>query len=273
MPAARQVIITGSSRGLGLSLARQFLLLGDDVMLSSRTAAALEAAARQLRTVRPRGSCYWCWLQEEGLGGSTKESLPCPPLFGTLQIKSTFLSFYALAALQEFPERKVVAVPCDVSQPQDVWALVGKAAEELGRIVRLGFKLVCVFVVAAVPRIGMGVWRAGCRFHWRARRGGKPAYTRQWRMVFRLAAIFMRRICQASPYPHRTSWSAMLPCLPRPRPPPPPATARSRRPSWLPPWAARCCAPARPWRACSASPGAARSSLWMGPAGAGRLCL
>ncbi len=36
---------------------------------------------------------------------------------------------------QEFPERTVVAVPCDVSKHQDVQALVGKAAHELGRIV------------------------------------------------------------------------------------------------------------------------------------------
>ena len=37
--------------------------------------------------------------------------------------------------LQEFPERVVMAVSCDVSKPKDVQALVGKAARELGRIV------------------------------------------------------------------------------------------------------------------------------------------
>lgn len=49
-----QVVVTGSSRGLGLELARHFLQLGDDVVLSSRTAAALENAALKLRRVRHR---------------------------------------------------------------------------------------------------------------------------------------------------------------------------------------------------------------------------
>lgn len=40
-----------------------------------------------------------------------------------------------LSGLQEFPERTVVAVSCDVSKPKDVQALVDKAARELGRIV------------------------------------------------------------------------------------------------------------------------------------------
>lgn len=49
----RQVVITGSTRGLGLALARKFLSLGDDVVVSSRSAEAVEAAAAKLRAAFP----------------------------------------------------------------------------------------------------------------------------------------------------------------------------------------------------------------------------
>ena len=45
------MVVTGSSRGLGLELARHFLQLGDDVVVCSRTAAAVDDAAQKLRRV------------------------------------------------------------------------------------------------------------------------------------------------------------------------------------------------------------------------------
>ncbi|KAL4431056.1 hypothetical protein ABPG75_006312 [Micractinium tetrahymenae] len=47
-PRGLKVVVQGSTRGLGLALARQFLALGDDVVISSRDAAAVEACVRQL---------------------------------------------------------------------------------------------------------------------------------------------------------------------------------------------------------------------------------
>ena len=48
-----QVVITGSSRGLGYALADQFLQFGDDVVISSRDMSACELAAAQLREKHP----------------------------------------------------------------------------------------------------------------------------------------------------------------------------------------------------------------------------
>ena len=48
-----QVVITGSSRGLGYALADQFLHFGDDVIISSRDMSACERAAAQLGEKHP----------------------------------------------------------------------------------------------------------------------------------------------------------------------------------------------------------------------------
>ena len=49
-----QVVITGSSRGLGYALADRFLALGDDVVVSSRSAEACAAAAERLAAAHPQ---------------------------------------------------------------------------------------------------------------------------------------------------------------------------------------------------------------------------
>ena len=53
--AAVQVVITGSTRGLGFHLARQFLALEDAVLVSGRTTEAAAAAAAKLRDEFPEG--------------------------------------------------------------------------------------------------------------------------------------------------------------------------------------------------------------------------
>ena len=47
------MVITGSSRGLGYALADEFLRLGDDVVVSSRSEQACKAAAEQLAAKHP----------------------------------------------------------------------------------------------------------------------------------------------------------------------------------------------------------------------------
>ena len=56
-PTARQVVITGSTRGLGLALARHFLALGDDVVVNGRSAGGVDAAVAALREVRRSRGC------------------------------------------------------------------------------------------------------------------------------------------------------------------------------------------------------------------------
>eukprot|EP00873_Tetraselmis_striata_P015887 jgi/Tetstr1/436151/TSEL_024997.t1 len=52
-PLGLKVVITGSSKGLGLALADKFLSLGDDVMITSRSQEACQAAAAALREKYP----------------------------------------------------------------------------------------------------------------------------------------------------------------------------------------------------------------------------
>jgi NAD(P)-dependent dehydrogenase (short-subunit alcohol dehydrogenase family) len=52
--ADRRVVITGSTRGLGLQLAREFLRLGCAVAVSGRDSAAVDAAVAVLRAEFPR---------------------------------------------------------------------------------------------------------------------------------------------------------------------------------------------------------------------------
>ena len=53
MGAAARIVITGSTRGLGLCLAREFLARGCPVMVSGRTAEAVDAAIAGLRQEVP----------------------------------------------------------------------------------------------------------------------------------------------------------------------------------------------------------------------------
>ncbi|CAO2841943.1 unnamed protein product [Amaranthus hypochondriacus] len=91
----RNVVITGSTRGLGKALAREFLLSGDRVVVTSRSAESVDTTVKEL---------------EENLREME-----------TLNSKSLI---YA----------KVVGVPCDVSNPDDVRKLANFAVDELGSV-------------------------------------------------------------------------------------------------------------------------------------------
>jgi NAD(P)-dependent dehydrogenase (short-subunit alcohol dehydrogenase family) len=51
-----QVVITGSSKGLGLALAEHFLSLGDSVIISSRDAERCAAEAARLASRYPKAA-------------------------------------------------------------------------------------------------------------------------------------------------------------------------------------------------------------------------
>lgn len=52
-PTTPQVVITGSCRGLGLALARQFLSLGDDVVITARQPGVVEETVAKLQSDFP----------------------------------------------------------------------------------------------------------------------------------------------------------------------------------------------------------------------------
>ena len=47
------IVITGSTKGIGLGMAREFLKRAHDVVISSRSAAAVDSVTEQLRTEFP----------------------------------------------------------------------------------------------------------------------------------------------------------------------------------------------------------------------------
>ncbi|KAM7509515.1 hypothetical protein LguiA_019968 [Lonicera macranthoides] len=95
----RNVVITGSTRGLGKALAREFLLSGDRVVVASRSQESVDMTIREL---------------EESLN-------ECMASAGN-------------AARKNLVHAKVVGIACDVCQPDDVLKLANFAVNEFGSI-------------------------------------------------------------------------------------------------------------------------------------------
>ncbi|KAK3163235.1 hypothetical protein QOZ80_1AG0001020 [Eleusine coracana subsp. coracana] len=95
----RNVVITGSTRGLGKALAREFLLSGDRVVITSRSPESVLQTIEELKE-----------NIQEGLSVAKKK-------------EKKILS-----------HAKVVGTSCDVCKPEDVKKLVNFAIDELGSV-------------------------------------------------------------------------------------------------------------------------------------------
>lgn len=95
----RNVVITGSTRGLGKALAREFLLSGDRVIIASRSPESVNTTLEELRD-------------------NLKEGVELAGSKGT----------------RKFAHAKVEGIACDVCNPDDVRRLANFAVNELGRI-------------------------------------------------------------------------------------------------------------------------------------------
>ncbi|KAK7817817.1 putative chlorophyll(ide) b reductase nyc1 [Quercus suber] len=95
----RNVVITGSTRGLGKALAREFLLSGDRVVVASRSPESVHMTVKEL---------------EENL--------------------KDFITTASGSARKNLQHAKVVGIACDVSEPDDVQKLANFAVNELGSI-------------------------------------------------------------------------------------------------------------------------------------------
>ncbi|KAK3210720.1 hypothetical protein Dsin_015426 [Dipteronia sinensis] len=95
----RNVVITGSTRGLGKALAREFLLSGDRVVVASRSPESVDMTVRELEENLEEGRIT--------VGGSPRTNLA---------------------------HAKVVGMACDVCEPADVEKLANFAVNELGSV-------------------------------------------------------------------------------------------------------------------------------------------
>ncbi|PNS93297.2 hypothetical protein POPTR_018G081200v4 [Populus trichocarpa] len=93
----RNVVITGSTRGLGKALAREFLLSGDHVVVASHSPESVDTTIRELEEN----------LKEGMITASNRTSLA---------------------------HAKVVGIACDVCEPSDVQKLANFAVNEFGSI-------------------------------------------------------------------------------------------------------------------------------------------
>ncbi|XP_075517648.1 putative chlorophyll(ide) b reductase NYC1, chloroplastic [Primulina tabacum] len=93
----RNVVITGSTRGLGKALAREFLLSGDKVVITSRSPESVNETIKELAENLNQVMI--------ATGSSSRKRLR---------------------------HAKVVGIPCDVSNPEDVKKLANFAVNELG---------------------------------------------------------------------------------------------------------------------------------------------
>eukprot|EP00850_Spirogloea_muscicola_P009997 SM000057S18427 [mRNA] locus=s57:581288:584463:- [translate_table: standard] len=121
----RNVVVTGSTRGLGKALAREFLRAGDNVVVASRDGLAVAQTVSDLqedmisqRRRLPLGVVH-------SRGGS--EELTC---------RTTSLPGGSASAVQkdQTGSQKIVGMACNVHFPEDVKALVDVAVHELGTI-------------------------------------------------------------------------------------------------------------------------------------------
>lgn len=60
MDTRLNVVITGSSRGIGLALAKKFLSLGDTVIVTSRTKFKAQSVVATLREEFPNAQAFGC---------------------------------------------------------------------------------------------------------------------------------------------------------------------------------------------------------------------
>lgn len=95
----RNVVITGSTRGLGKALAREFLLSGDRVVITSRSPESVDTTVKEL---------------EENL-------------------KQVIIAT-ASSSKTNLRHAKVTGITCDVSNPADVQKLANFAVNELGSV-------------------------------------------------------------------------------------------------------------------------------------------
>ncbi|PKU79290.1 probable chlorophyll(ide) b reductase NYC1, chloroplastic [Dendrobium catenatum] len=95
----RNVVITGSTRGLGKALAREFLLSGDRVVVASRSPESVQSTVEELNENLKEGM---------SIAGSKR----------SVKLSSA----------------KVVGIPCDVCKPDEVRDLANFAVKELGSV-------------------------------------------------------------------------------------------------------------------------------------------
>lgn len=133
--AGPQVVITGSSRELGFSLARQFVSLGDAVCISGRTPATLEAAAAALRAEFP--GCRVVAVQADASKAADVQRLAdraAAELGGIVSGRSAVAARLLSPVCECRPLRQRPPEPSSAPSPaQDIWVCNAGQSQQVKR--------------------------------------------------------------------------------------------------------------------------------------------
>eukprot|EP00271_Cylindrocystis_brebissonii_P003493 TRINITY_DN1450_c0_g2_i1.p1 TRINITY_DN1450_c0_g2~~TRINITY_DN1450_c0_g2_i1.p1 ORF type:complete len:683 (+),score=134.54 TRINITY_DN1450_c0_g2_i1:246-2294(+) len=141
----RNVLITGSTRGLGKALAREFLRMGDNVIVTSRSENAVQETVMELQMER---SAQLLQQQQRDEQQTGRASAIKHEVVGVMRRKMEGSVDELLhdsgnmrspkAGKMTFPRQgrvqKLLGMACDVSSSADVKALAAAAVDELGTL-------------------------------------------------------------------------------------------------------------------------------------------
>ncbi|CAI5495875.1 unnamed protein product [Closterium sp. Naga37s-1] len=136
----RKVVLTGGSRGLGKAMAREFLLAGDDVLLTSRSEEGVEEALRALQQdtwhITGRAPLAVMVKAESKQPGSTESTQSTREVWELPQVHGE--EQQERHEQQDHPQLSgrqiVVGIACDVRSAIDVQMLADVAGQELERV-------------------------------------------------------------------------------------------------------------------------------------------
>jgi len=156
----RAALVTGASRGIGLAIARRLAADGFDLMISARSAGALENVAAELRATGSHVVAAPADMSDEGQVGGLAAA--CEQAFDALDVLVLCAGMGALGAVASYPVRRLdrmfaINVRGAFSLTQRLLPCLRKAAQDTPT----GAKVIAIASltgIAAEP--GLGVYGA-----------------------------------------------------------------------------------------------------------------
>lgn len=125
----RNVVITGSTRGLGKALAREFLLAGDNVVVTSRSEEAVRSTVEEILAEK---------FMQEDLGkevlGVFFQKMEDNSYTRILKMVPGDTLIHNSKSLRGRKLQKVIGISCNVRSSEDVKSLTNAAVAELGTV-------------------------------------------------------------------------------------------------------------------------------------------
>lgn len=130
---SRTVVVTGSTRGLGKALAREFLRAGDSVVVTSRSEKAVAATVAELQAdMASHGGPHGAPVAVVAFKDGTRTTTWPSDMAG--EAEGEEVGGGSLRQKSSRPLRKIVGIACNVHSADEVRSLSRTAVEELGTV-------------------------------------------------------------------------------------------------------------------------------------------